>query len=73
MFHETVAVDRPHPAALQELADALQQRAVIRRGTGLTPGTSVYEITYLHDGREAGRSLARGDEIESWRDDLRRA
>lgn len=49
-----------------------KRRAILRRGAGLNPGTSVYEITYLHDGKVAGQSLARGDEIDSWRDDLRR-
>lgn len=47
------------------------RRAVLRKGPGLVPGTCVYEIQRWHDGHLVGKSLARGDEIEEWKTDLR--
>lgn len=47
-----------------------KRRALIRCGAGMAPDRPIYQITYLHDGKMAGQSLARGDEIEAWRADL---
>jgi hypothetical protein len=46
-----------------------ERRATISAGPALNQHT-IYRIDYTQDGHPAGRSLARAEDLESWKTDL---
>lgn len=65
--------DDVHPAP-ERPAETPAKVATFTAGPALRDGgIPIYSIVYERDGVEAGRGLARGDQLEDWRTDLARA